>query len=239
VDLKPFGRFFLDSMPDPLKTSELVKLAEKIKDKDLQGKVIDLLNEPSLKIDSPALPFDEAPGGSYQHHSYRGGLLQHTLAVVRVSMTMCDLVEEVYGGNLDRDIVLAGALIHDVYKIYTYEARGEGFAGSGFGDRLDHLSLLVAELYSRGFPLEVIHVAAAHHGENGPIQPKSVEALIVHLADLNDSEFSRRTLRAAEYILKQSGIAWPRLGSSKEALDLIRAKSVGGWDEVRKASGKR
>ena len=238
MDLKLNEPFFLDSMPDSPKDSELIKLARKIKDRDLREKVIELITKPTLKMGSPALQLSDAPGGSYQHHSYSGGLLQHTLAVVRISMTMCDLVEEIYNGTVDRDTVLAGALIHDVYKIYTYEHRGEGYTGSDLGDNLDHLSILVAELYARDFPLKVIHVAAAHHGENGPIQPKSIEALIVHLADLNDSEFSRRTLRAAEYIMKQNGVAWPRLSSSKEALDLIRAKNIGGWSEARKASGK-
>jgi len=209
---------------------ELEQLVKQIKDKNLRSKVSSLLENPTLKIDSPALSFENCPAGSYQHHSYIGGLLQHTIAVTRIAVTLCDIVDEVYGGEVKRDIVIAGCLIHDVYKCYTYEARGDGsFTSSQLGDRIDHLSLVVAELYSRGFPVEVIHAVASHHGENGPIQPKSLEALIVHLADLTDSEFSRRTLRAAEYLQKQAGDPRPRFDSAKEALEIIRLKGEAGW----------
>ncbi len=214
---------------------EAEKLASRIEDRELRGMVIDLLKDPSLDLDSPHLPVEECPAGSYQHHSYAGGLLQHTIGVANLSLTLCDMVENVYGGKVDRDEVLAGALIHDVMKCYTYEARGDGsYATSPLGERVDHLTLLVAELYKRGFPIDVIHVAASHHGDVSPVKPKTVEALIVSIADLADSELSRKTLRAAEYLLRQVGEAQPRLGSSREAMDVVQAKSREGWDGVKR-----
>ncbi len=107
---------------------------------------------------------------------------------------------------------------------------------SSLGEKVDHLTLLVAELYKRGFPVDVIHVAASHHGDVSPVKPKTMEALIVSIADLADSELSRKTLRAAEYLLRQMGEIQPKLGSSREALDLVQAKSKEGWDGVRKLS---
>ena len=217
--------------------NEVERLAEEIKDETLRGKVIDLLRSPKLDIDSPCLPVEECPAGSYQHHSYSGGLLQHTIGVTKLSMTLCDLVEGVYGGKVDRDTVLAGALIHDIMKIYTYESHGNGsYISSNLGEKIDHLTLLVAELYKRGFPVDVIHVVASHHGDVSPVKPKTMEALIVSIADLADSELSRKTLRAAEYLLRQMGESQPKLGSSQEALNLVQAKSKDGWDGVRKLS---
>ena len=217
--------------------NEIERLAEEIKDEALRGKVIDLLRSPKLDIDSPCLPVEECPAGSYQHHSYSGGLLQHTIGVTKLSVTLCDLVEGVYGGKVDRDTVLAGALIHDIMKIYTYEARGDGsYMSSAFGEKIDHLTLLVAELYKRGFPVDVIHVVASHHGDVSPVKPKTMEALIVSIADLADSELSRKTLRAAEYLLRQMGESQPKLGSSQEALNLVQTKNKNGWDGVRKLS---
>jgi 7,8-dihydroneopterin 2',3'-cyclic phosphate phosphodiesterase len=138
---------------------------------------------------------------------------------------------------VDRDTVLAGALLHDIMKIYTYEPRGDGsYMSSPLGDRVDHLTLLVAELMKRGFPVDVVHVAASHHGDVSPVKPKTMEALIVSIADLADSELSRKTLRAAEYLLRQMGESQPKLSSSRAALDLIQAKSREGWDGVRKLS---
>jgi 7,8-dihydroneopterin 2',3'-cyclic phosphate phosphodiesterase len=220
--------------------NEVEKLAGKIKDKELKGKVLDLLSNPSLDLDSPRLSVEECPAGAYQHHSYSGGLLQHTIGVTKLCVTLCNLVEDVYGGKVDRDTVLAGALIHDVMKVYTYEPRGDGsYMSSNLGEKVDHLTLLVAELYKRGFPVDVIHVAASHHGDVSPVKPKTMEALIVSIADLADSELSRKTLRAAEYLLRQMGENQPKLGSSREALNLVQAKSREGWEGVRKLSGDR
>ncbi|MCJ7574899.1 HDIG domain-containing protein, partial [Candidatus Bathyarchaeota archaeon] len=138
-------------------------------------------------------------------------------------------------GKVDRDVVVAGALLHDVMKCYTYTPSGEGgYISSRLGEQVDHLTLLVAELYRRGFPVDVIHVAASHHGDVSPVKPKSVEALIVSIADLADSELSRRTLRAAEYLLRQAGEARPRINSSQEALDVVEAKKKDGWGGVKK-----
>jgi len=216
---------------------EVEKLVGKIKDKALRAKVLDILRNPTLDIDSPKLSVEECPAGAYQHHSYSGGLLQHTIGVTKLSITLCDLVEDVYGGEIDRDTVLAGALIHDIMKCYTYEPRGDGsYMSSALGEKVDHLTLLVAELYKRGFPVDVIHVAASHHGDVSPVKPRTMEALIVSIADLADSELSRKTLRAAEYLLKQMGEYQPKLASSQEALNLVQTKSKEGWDGVRKLS---
>ena len=97
---------------------------------------------------------------------------------------------------------------------------------------------MVAELYKRGFPLEVIHVAASHHGDVSPVKPRSLEALIVSIADLADSELSRKTLRAAEYLLKQVGESEPKIASSREAIDVVLAKNRDGWEGVRRLSSK-
>ncbi|MCX6656046.1 MAG: HDIG domain-containing protein [Candidatus Bathyarchaeota archaeon] len=216
---------------------EVEKLTTKIRDKALRGKVLDLLRNPKVDLDYPCLSVEECPAGAYQHHSYNGGLLQHTIGVTKLSLTLCDLIEEVYGGKVDRDTVVAGALIHDIMKIYTYEPRGDGsYVSSPLGEKVDHLTLLVAELYKRGFPVEIIHVAASHHGDVSPVKPKTMEALIVSTADLADSELSRKTLRAAEYLLRQMGESQPKINSSREALDLVHVKSKEGWEGVRKLS---
>jgi 7,8-dihydroneopterin 2',3'-cyclic phosphate phosphodiesterase len=218
---------------------EVESLTKLIKDRELRHKVLDLVKDPHVDLDCGRLSIEDAPAGAYQHHSYRGGLIQHTIAVTKLSLTLCDLVEEIYGGRVDRDTVIASALLHDVMKCYVYEPRGDGsYITSSIGEKVDHLSLLVAELYKRDFPLEVIHVAASHHGDVSPVKPKSLEALIVSIADLADSELSRKTLRAAEYLLKQMGTSEPKIASSREAIDVVMAKHRDGWDGVRKFSNR-
>jgi len=215
--------------------TEVEELIGRIGDQKLRGMVRDLLLKPDTALDAERLPLEECPGGARIHHAHGGGLLQHTVSTVRLSLALCDLVEEVYGGEVDRDTVLAGALLHDVMKCYVYApADGGGFTSSPLGERIDHLTLLVAEMLRRGFPLDTIHVAAAHHGDQSPVTPKTLEALIVSIADYADSELSRRVLRAAEYLLRRATGEDARGISSREALEVVRAKAREGWEGVRR-----
>ena len=78
---------------------ELLAMAGMIADEGLRGKVLELLEVPDVDLEGEKLPFDVCPGGAYVHHAYEGGLLQHTLAVTRLCVTLCDLVEGVYWGT--------------------------------------------------------------------------------------------------------------------------------------------
>jgi 7,8-dihydroneopterin 2',3'-cyclic phosphate phosphodiesterase len=214
---------------------DVMVYVDMIEDEGLRGMVRGFLRDPPCDIDVPCLSLEVCPAGAFQHHSYAGGLMQHTLSVVRVSLALCDVLEDYYGGEVDRDTVIAGAVLHDVMKCYCYEESDDGgFRSSDFGGRVDHLSLMVGELMRRGFPLDVVHVVAGHHGDVGPTKPKTLEALVVSLADLVDSELNGRLLRAAEYLLRRVGVSRPRFGSGVEAVEVILAKDGGGWDELRR-----
>jgi len=217
---------------------KLVELAGLIADDGLRENVLAFLMDPPTDLDQPALPVGVCPAGAYQHHSYRGGLVEHTLSVVKLCMSLCDVVEEQYGGRVDRDLVLAGAVLHDIMKVYCYEETGGGgFRTSEFGGLVDHLSLMIAEMYRRGLPLDLVHVVAGHHGDAGPTKPKTLEALIVSVADQADSDLNGKLLHAAEYLLRRSGVSRPVLGSAKEALDVVQMKNREGWEGLQRMLG--
>ncbi|MCK4438297.1 HD domain-containing protein [Candidatus Bathyarchaeota archaeon] len=217
---------------------KLVELAGLIADDGLRENVLAFLMDPPTDLDQPALPVGVCPAGAYQHHSYRGGLVEHTLNVVKLCRSLCDIVEEQYGGRVDRDLVLAGAVLHDIMKVYCYEETGGGgFRTSEFGGLVDHLSLMIAEMYKRGLPLDLVHVVAGHHGDAGPTKPKTLEALIVSVADQADSDLNGKLLHAAEYLLRRSGVSRPVLGSAKEALDVVQVKSREGWEGLQRMLG--
>lgn len=214
---------------------ELERLLGLIEDEELRQKVRELMLKAETSLEGEPLPLEEAPAGARVHHAYRGGLLQHTIAVARLTLTLCDLIEDLYGGEVDRDLALAGALLHDVMKRYVYDLKpGGGYLSSPIGERIDHLTLLVSEMYGRGFPLELIHIVASHHGDRGPIDPKTLEALIVYIADLADSEMSKKMLRAAEYLIRTATGREAKITSSEEALEVIKAKTREGWKGVRR-----
>ena len=213
---------------------EVERLIDGIGNKDLRKKVKALFQSPEVQFKGERLPFEESPGGSYVHHTYGGGLLQHTVAVARIALLLCDLVEGVYKGSVDRDTVLAGALLHDLMKCYVYKPEGEGFGSTPLGDRVDHLTLLVAEMYKRDFPLEVIHAVVAHHGDSSPLSPRTLEALILYIADFTDAELSRRVLRAAENLISRTrGEPRERL-SSEEALRVVKVVEKQGLEGLKK-----
>jgi len=158
---------------------------------------------------------------------------------VNIALAMCDSVEKVYHGRVNRNLVLAGVLLHDVLKPVTYAVnKNAGYDSTRLGDYLDHLSIATAELVRRGFSLELVHIVASHHGSYGPIGPHSIEALICHLADFGDSRLNGEILRAASYFTRKT------LGqelfemNSKEAFEIVRSKTVGGWNDVARTIEK-
>ncbi len=212
----------------------------KISDRSLRQKVADLLEDPSMKIGGKTyigLPLETAPAGLRHHHSYPGGLIEHTISATRIALALCDTIEKVYDGRLDRDQVIAGIILHDVFKALTYtETQNGGYRMAPLAERLDHVTLGVAELIRRGFPLELVHIVDSHMGwQHGPIGPRTVEALVVHLADMADSRLNGEVLRAAQYLLREStGIELDRL-TAKEAFEIVNTKTLTGWEGVPKA----
>lgn len=135
-----------------------------------------------------------APAAKGFHHAYLGGLLEHTLSMVRI----LDFLAGHYP-TVNRDMLIAGGILHDIGKIeeFTYD-RAIDYTTPG---RLIGHIIMGTEMIDRrigaieGFPeelaLELKHVVLAHHGEldfGSPKRPKTVEALIVHFIDDLDAK---------------------------------------------------
>ena len=142
--------------------------------------------------------FLRAPAAMRIHHAYNGGLLDHTLAVLRLlETTMAD------HPGMDRDLLIAGALLHDVGKVETYLPQGLAFRISDAGRLLDHIILgeqlvmtFVAAIpgFSPELVLHLDHLILSHHGtrENGsPVLPMTTEAIALHQADNLDAQVQR------------------------------------------------
>lgn len=222
--------------------AQLRKLAKKINDKSLRKKTVELLENPTFEVNGKVfsgLPLEIAPAGRSHHHAYRGGYIEHVVSSSSIALALCDSVEETYKGKVNRDFVVAGMLVHDLFKPQTYTVDKEGFYGSTLiADFLDHLSIATAELVRRGFPLELIHIVAAHHGEYGPTRPRTIEALICHLADFTDSRLNGEVLSAAAYLSRRSRGHELHGMTSKEAFEIVHSKAVEGWEGVSEALDK-
>ncbi len=210
---------------------KLLRFVNKIRDEELRNKVMDVLEDPSVMIAGvriTGLPLQTSPASKRHHHSYPRGLIQHTATVSALGVMLSDLVEQIYGTPVNRDVVLASTLLHDIMKPLTYTQENHGYGTSPLGERLDHLSLAVAELVRRGFPLEVIHAVAAHHGKSGPYSPKTIEALICSLSDGLDASLNGEVLDAARYLVHDCvGVDLKEL-SAEDAFKIVRAKQEKG-----------
>ncbi len=118
-------------------------------------------------------PFYSAPGSGYQsHHSYPGGLVTHTALNVKVSLGIFDGYRDIYGYELDRDMIIASQVLHDLHKPWVFQwgkdasSRTElPLAGTG-----EHHVYSIAESIFRNIPAEICVAQACAH--NHPGSPK-------------------------------------------------------------------
>lgn len=114
---------------------------------------------------------------------------EHTRAVTRTAVAVAEAMAGVYGERLrvNRDYLIAGALLHDVGKLLEYAAQGERFIKSATGKVLRHPFAGAALCYEFGLPDEVTHVVATHAHE-GDGARATAEAIIVNHCDFANFE---------------------------------------------------
>jgi len=109
---------------------------------------------------------------------------QHVRSVSKISLSVYETFEEIYQGklSLDRDVILAGALLHDVGKLLEMEEANGVFRKSPEGKLVRHPFSGVALADANGIPAEVQHIIGTHSKEGDPYK-RTPEAVVVHLAD--------------------------------------------------------
>lgn len=223
--------------------AQLNRVVNKICDKSLRDKVAAFVENPTVEIEGKVysgLPLEVSPAGVSHHHSYPGGFIEHVVSTTHIALTLYDVVKGVYHGKVNRDLVVAGVILHDIFKPLTYVAKENGtYSVTPLAERLDHLTLIVAELIKRDFPLDLVHIVAAHMGwQHSPIGPRTAEALLVHLADVADSRLNGEVLRAAQFLSRESIGAELEQLTAKEAFEIVNAKTAKGWEGVRETIEK-
>jgi 7,8-dihydroneopterin 2',3'-cyclic phosphate phosphodiesterase len=225
-----------------VKREELKQILNLIKDRSLREKTSEITNNPRIEIAGKlysGVSIETSPAGLSRHHGYPGGFIDHIVATSKIALALCDVIKKVYGGKVNRDFVVAGIILHDIFKPLTYETDGKGYSISHLGEHVDHLSLITAELIRREFPLDLVHIVCAHHGgQAGPTWPRTVEALICHLADQADSQLNGQVIRAARTLLRRAAGEELILITSKEAFEIIYSKKAEGIKGVIKALRK-
>jgi len=140
--------------------------------------------------------FYNAPAAVVHHHNYMGGLLDHTVEILKICRTMCKIFPD-----LNQDLLFCGVLLHDIGKIktYTYGTGPIGFSEEG--ELLDHVYISCEMVKEKMISLEtpeelsnqILHMILSHHGHisygwGSSVDPKTPEALTLHYADNMDAK---------------------------------------------------
>jgi len=132
----------------------------------------------------------DAPAAKYYHQAYRHGLIEHSVSVAQGVHVLSTTFP-----SIDRDVAVAGALLHDIGKIEAYACEGGAIELSDAGKLQGEIALgyyLVRRLIEDipGFPADtaqaLLHIVLSHHGQlehGSPVVPCTREATLVHMVD--------------------------------------------------------
>ncbi len=184
---------FMPASPRPreVMVAELESVIARMEDRPLHDLMRAIFSGETLER------FSRAPAAKKMHHAYLGGLLEHTLSVTG----MAALTAKHYQG-LDRDLLLAGALVHDIAKIREFSYDRLPFDYTDSGRLIGHLVLgaeMVREAATRVPELsadrldQLVHLVLSHHGRHdfgAPVLPMTPEALVLHHLDDMDAKMN-------------------------------------------------
>ncbi|GBD94281.1 3'-5' exoribonuclease YhaM [bacterium BMS3Abin05] len=139
--------------------------------------------------------FRQAPGGKLWHHNRLGGLMEHSIGVSEICLNASDQYP-----LISKDLLLAGALLHDIGKVKSYVTQAGFIDYADDGRLLGHIVLGYNQTERSideipDFPLElrkeILHLILSHHGkleQGSPVVPMTIEAIVLYHADEMDSK---------------------------------------------------
>jgi 3'-5' exoribonuclease len=176
---------------------ELVQIAEKhVESAGVRRLVLSILNGNREKLLT-------CPAARRHHHAFCGGLLEHTLSVARTALFLAGKYDDYYPDMqppLDKDLVVAGAILHDLGKVRELEAEPTGTVYTPEGELIGHIVMgrdMVREAAAGteidpDMLLRLEHLILSHQRLpewGSPKPPMTPEALLVHYADDVDAKY--------------------------------------------------
>ena len=190
--------------PPSIKIEDYIKSAKYSSD-DMYAKIIEIVSTfEDTELKDLTLSIYEKykekllyyPAAMKMHHAMYGGLLLHSLSI----MTLAEKVCEVYP-QVDRDLLLCGAALHDIGKISELDANEIGIASEYTidGNLVGHLVRGAMIVRIAGTTLKtsndklrlVEHMLLSHHGEpefGAAVRPKFLEAVLLNILDNMDAK---------------------------------------------------
>ena len=178
---------------------QIMNIIAAVKDEDLKQ-----LTYALVKDNEDKLLF--WPAAFKLHHAIRGGLLYHTLSIIKIAESICGIYPAI-----DRDLLMCGAIVHDLCKIEEFDISSAGLAAgySVKGELLGHLVMgamkIEAKVRELGINSEkamlLQHMVISHHGEpdfGAAVRPMFLEAEILSQLDKLDATIYEITSAVSE-----------------------------------------
>jgi 3'-5' exoribonuclease len=187
--------------------TEIDEIIEKLEDRDYRELLVSIFGDGIIRR-----KFSLAPAAKLWHHSYVGGLAEHTLNIVYLCRAAGDIYKEI-----NKDLLIAGALLHDIGKADTY-SMDNYFDYSDEGRLVGHISIadrIICGKIARleNFPTAkrnlIRHMVLSHQGtyeQASPVLPQTLEANILYILDLLDARVGGIMKVKAKH--RQSGQPW-------------------------------
>jgi len=176
---------------------ELVAIAEsRISDVTLRELVVGLLKENRVALLT-------LPAATRNHHAFVGGWLEHVLSVTRTAVMLADKYDDYYPEmrpRLSKQLVAAGAILHDIGKLREIEEHAQGAEYTAAGNLIGHIlqgrDIVREAAAERGIEPDLLlrleHIIVSHQRLpewGSPKPPMTPEALLVHYADDIDAKY--------------------------------------------------
>jgi putative nucleotidyltransferase with HDIG domain len=168
--------------------NKLFPLIDRISDSSLLARTVSCWEEAIkrggwIKQELDSIPFTLLPA------DYKPSIVVHTNGVAECAVAMGEIIKRTYGSNadLDMDILISGAILHDVGKVLEYAVEKKGYVKSKYGKLVRHPISGASLAEEVGLPPEVVHIIWSHSHE-GDKTPRTVESVLVHHADFANFE---------------------------------------------------
>lgn len=185
-----------------------------------------LLSQIFLKSDI-GKAYQQSPAAKGIHHAYMGGLLEHSLSMARVATLLADHYD-----GIDKDLLVAGALLHDIGKTVELKSDSGVIDYTDSGRLKGHL-VIGCELIGRvvdsfeDFPVDLLtqlqHLVLSHHGRQefgSPVVPMTAEALLLSFIDDMDAKMNLVELLRRK--VKSGAMQWSEYQRSLERYLLLK-----------------
>jgi len=189
-DLVPSSQFDPNDM-----WAEFCGIMDEMVDEDLKAIWMSYKND-----DEFVSGFIIAPGGKGTHHTYRAGLLEHTLSVLKIVKAY----KQIYPVVMKWDMAYMGAFVHDIGKLRAYHQNQITISKTNNGRLHEHSALGYHMFLSRLADVvesidiekmkmiieDIGHIILSHHGKFAPVKPMTAEARLIAELDLIDADLN-------------------------------------------------